>query len=219
MTYFSGVALFAAAALAVSRPASADIPDIRGASFVAAGTIRLGGTVQLIGAIKFDIDVQGQPFAIVADPDNPDDATKIVVQTKLPFPDTPCNATRDFSINLVGTIDPGTGEFHVKGVRAGSTIVDSGQVYDFGIAKYQLHATLVDFSVTLNGTATVDDNGVVTLTGSDELPPDGGPSTNITVSSAKAHLLNPGECDISRAIFNFDVSDPYGGFKWSAVQQ
>ncbi|MBI1745062.1 MAG: hypothetical protein HYR55_00550 [Acidobacteria bacterium] len=200
------------AGLALGTVAHADAPaDLDGLVLRANGHIRVGGNIDFVGLQDFEYDFAGIQITI-SDIDG--DPTQIQIDTVLPAPDIPCNRGRDFSIRLTGIYDPATGAVQVTGVRPGTNKVDTGgDLYFLGF--HGVHAELNTVTMSLNGTADDDGTGAVTITGLDRLPDRGGPSTNLSVVSARGLLIDRPGCDIVR--FTLNVNRPYGGFTWVAT--
>ncbi len=195
--------------LALCPVAYAEPPaDLDGRVLSINGHVRFGGTIDFFGSQVFEYDFSGLPVAIS---DIGGDPTQIQLDTMLPVPDVPCNAQRDFSITLTGTYDPATGSVQVVGLRPDATIIDSGQDF-FGGGTHLVLNTVI---VSLDGIADDDGTGAITITGLDQLPDIGGPSTNLSVDSARALVIPRPGC--ANPMFNLNVSNPYGGFTWVAV--
>lgn len=199
--------MVAALALCVGAHAAAPA-DLGGQVLQVRGHILFGGAIDFLGSQEFEYDFSGLQ-ATISDIDG--DPTQIQLDTVLPAPDVPCNRGRDFSIRLIGSYDPATGSVQVVGMRPGVNKVDSGQDYSF----WGVHAELNTVTISLNGIADDDGSGAITITGLDQLPDRGGPSTNLSMDSARVLLISRPGCDT--ATYNFNVNRPYGGFTWVAT--
>jgi trimeric autotransporter adhesin len=87
---------------------------------------------------------------------------------------------------LIGCTQPGTGGSAVLEVTQGSTVVKSGDTYDFGSAVVGTRSAAVAFTIMNSGTASAS------LTGSSPLSITGSASADFTVSAPSSTVLAAG---------------------------
>lgn len=217
------------AGVAVSS-ASADLPDIRGRSFMSPMRCveTFGGLVQgnPLETNPFRVRETNTPlphtFDIVADPDHPDDPTHIQVNTRLQFPvigapDEPdCDL---FQLQLRGTYDMTSGEIAVSGMKEGTHahhFYGGPNPLPFPGLPDDLYLLAIhtDFAITLHGTLTDQGNDRLLITGTD---PIFGPGGGNATSAQTLIAVNPfGDCDPAHALLTLPVDDFYGGwYDWS----
>jgi hypothetical protein len=208
---FVGVTL-TCTALARTQVIDPDIPkDIRGKSFVLSGTVKLGGTA-LGTTATVNYVFTNTAFTIGADPKNPKNPADIEVRTTLPSPAAQCDTGLNRSIVLVGTYDSSTGAISVSGSRTKDIYIDTG-IVDKGVLLNngeEIWAHFADITLTMNGILT-QKGKVLTINGTDLLPGNQGPSTNLQIGKLAVFWVKVGDCNAADASKTLPVSNPFGG--------
>ncbi|HLJ98192.1 MAG TPA: hypothetical protein VKU02_33845 [Gemmataceae bacterium] len=180
------------------------------------------------GATMFDGTIPNT-FQVIADPAAPDDPTQIHILTRFTT-----GASRQFGRvgplfwELAGTYDPTTGTVSASGSQTGVITFYSASPSDplgFPIGDVELLLQVTDPSYSLNGVASVANDGTITITGTDPAVPAGGPGTNITFTNNTLGdfqvLFTPaGDLDPNDAILAFPIlpGSEYAGFyNWTAI--
>jgi hypothetical protein len=222
------------------------LPDIRGTDFgTYDGSFRgidvLGGPVTIPGlgtqffednptrvVSTFDPAISHlfnvPTFMVVADPNAPNDPTRIDIQTRFGIAEVNAPANEVITWNLLGTYNQTTGAISVSGSKSGPTgsilLSDGVLINPFGNGQnFQIIIGFTNLTYSLHGTLTQGPSGL-TITGTDPVVPLGAPG-NVGVSGTTLVYFNPvGDFNVSDALLTGSVASGqgYGGlYNWSAT--